>query len=170
MHTTSSHGHHRLRIGRRSLPGQLYLLTTVTYQRRPYFLDTGLARLAARSLSLANHWHPSRCLCWVLMPDHWHGLIELGEGETLATTMQRIKGTIARAAGLHDPHVRPLWAKGFHDHALRVDESIGQAARYIVANPLRAGLVSDVMDYPYWDACFMEAGSDLEDLGGAGRG
>ncbi|OOG59673.1 transposase [Rhodanobacter sp. C03] len=170
MRTLSSHGHHRLRIGRCSLPGQLYLLTSATYERRPYFLDTDLARLAARSLSLASHWHPSHCLCWVLMPDHWHGLVELGEGETLTTVVQRIKGTTARAVGLHDPNVRPLWAKGFHDRALRYDESSRQVARYIIANPLRAGLVKDVMDYPYWSACFMETGSDLGSLGCTGRG
>jgi len=28
-------------------------------------------------------------------------------------------------------------------------------ARYIVANPLRAGLVSRVGDYPLWDACWL---------------
>ena len=27
-----------------------------------------------------------------------------------------------------------------------------QTARYIIANPVRAGLVEDPMDYPYWDA------------------
>ncbi len=26
------------------------------------------------------------------------------------------------------------------------------AARYIIANPVRAGLVYSVRDYPYWDA------------------
>ena len=28
-------------------------------------------------------------------------------------------------------------------------------ARYIVANPLRAGLVERVGDYPYWDAVWL---------------
>jgi REP element-mobilizing transposase RayT len=155
MLTTSHQGHRSLRIGRRSLAGQLYLLTTVTYQRRPYFLDPGLARLAARSLSSTELWLPNRCLAWVLMPDHWHGLVELGEGEELAVAMQRVKGITARLVGMHDPQARPLWAKGFHDRALRHDESVRRAARYIVANPIRAGLVETVMDYPHWDACFI---------------
>jgi len=28
-------------------------------------------------------------------------------------------------------------------------------ARYIVANPLRAGLVESVRDYPHWDAIWL---------------
>lgn len=104
MTTRCAHGYHQLRVGRHSLCGQLYLLTTVTHQRKPYFADINLARLAARSLSLAEHWLASRCLCWVLMPDHWHGLVELGDGANLSATMQHVKGVTARVAGLHDEH------------------------------------------------------------------
>ena len=48
MGSMASHptlGYRRLRGGRRSVPGQLYLLTTITQQRTPHFLDTDLARL-----------------------------------------------------------------------------------------------------------------------------
>jgi putative transposase len=161
MPTIPTLGQQRLRSGRCSLAGQLYLLSTVTWLRKPYFLDTDVARLAARSLALAAHWYPSRCLCWVLMPDHWHGLVELGTDRDLATTMQRIKGITARNVGMRAPYARPLWAKGFHDHALRQDESIRQVARYIIANPLRAGLVTDLMDYPYWNTCYLDTAADL---------
>jgi REP element-mobilizing transposase RayT len=162
MIMTSGQGHHSLRIGRRSFAGQVYLLTTVTYLRRPYFLDADVARLVARSLSSPERWFPSRCLAWVLMPDHWHGLVELGDGETLAVAMQRMKGVTARLTGIHDRQVKPLWAKGFHDRALRRDESVRCAARYIVANPVRAGLAETVKDYPYWDACFMDQEGAVE--------
>ena len=151
MTTFPNRGYGHLRAGRYSFPGQLYLLTTVTRHRRPWFLDPEVARLAARSMSLAEHWLPSRCLCWVLMPDHWHGLVELGEGATLATTMKRIKGAAAHSVNQHLKIGGPLWASGFHDHALREEESTENVARYIIANPLRAGLVRNLMDYPYWD-------------------
>jgi REP element-mobilizing transposase RayT len=164
MMMTSRQGHHSLRIGRRSFAGQVYLLTTVTYLRRPYFLDAEVARLVVRSLSSPERWFPSRCLAWVLMPDHWHGLVELGDAETLAAVMRRVKGGTARLAGIHDPHAKPLWAKGFHDRALRCDESVRCAARYIVANPVRAGLAETVLDYPYWDACFMDGEGAIEGL------
>ncbi len=45
-----------------------------------------------------------------------------------------------------------MWQKGFHDHAIREEEDLRAVARYVVANPVRAGLVQSVRDYPHWDA------------------
>ena len=42
-----------------------------------------------------------------------------------------------------------LWQKGYYDHALRLDEDVCDAALYIFANPVRAGLVAEVTDYPF---------------------
>ena len=90
------------------------------------------------------------------MPDHWHGLVELGESTTLAATTHRIKGVTAHNIKQQFEISGPLWASGFHDHALRREESVAEVVKYIVANPLRAGLVNDVMDYPYWDCPLSE--------------
>ncbi len=49
----------------------------------------------------------------------------------------------------------PVWQQGFHDHALRREEDAVHVARYIVANPLRAGLVGRIGDYPLWDAAWL---------------
>ncbi|WP_336884798.1 REP-associated tyrosine transposase [Frateuria defendens] len=96
----------------------------------------------------------ARLLCWVLMPDHWHGLVELGEHDGLTLAMARFKSLVSRnvhaAIGM-----RHVWARGFHDRALRHDESVLTAARYIVTNPVRAGLVSRVGDYPYWNCAWL---------------
>jgi hypothetical protein len=48
-----------------------------------------------------------------------------------------------------------LWQRAFYDHALRKDEDVRQIARYIIANPLRRGLVKDVGDYLLWDAAWL---------------
>ncbi len=48
-----------------------------------------------------------------------------------------------------------LWQKGFHDHAVRAEEDLASVARYVVANPLRAGLVKRIGDYPLWDAIWL---------------
>ncbi len=49
----------------------------------------------------------------------------------------------------------PVWSRAYHDRALRRDEDILAVARYIIANPLRAGLVQRVGDYPYWNATWL---------------
>jgi hypothetical protein len=48
-----------------------------------------------------------------------------------------------------------MWQKGFHDRAIRREEDLRAVARYIIANPLRAGLVRRVHDYPLWDAIWL---------------
>jgi hypothetical protein len=50
---------------------------------------------------------------------------------------------------------RPVWQKGLHDRAIRVDEDIVAIARYIIANPIRAGLVKSIQEYPHWDAIWL---------------
>jgi len=45
-----------------------------------------------------------------------------------------------------------IWQKGFHDHAIRKDEDVITTARYILRNPLRAGIVERLGDYALWDA------------------
>ena len=45
--------------------------------------------------------------------------------------------------------------RAFHDHALRANEDLRQAARYVIANPIRAGLVRRVGDYPFWNAIWV---------------
>jgi REP element-mobilizing transposase RayT len=48
-----------------------------------------------------------------------------------------------------------VWQRGFHDHAVRKDESLEDIARYVVLNPVRAGLVGSVGAYPLWDAIWV---------------
>jgi hypothetical protein len=38
---------------------------------------------------------------------------------------------------------------------LRRQDDVRAVARYIVANPLRAGLVRDIGDYSHWDAVWL---------------
>ncbi|SFK67892.1 REP-associated tyrosine transposase [Rhodanobacter glycinis] len=150
----NSPGHQALRKGRTSIPGQIYLLTTVTVDRTPWFLDEKLAKTICRLIIEDRTWGDARLLCWILMPDHWHGLVELGERNDLAQVMNRFKSLVSKRLRQTGPHAR-IWAHGFHDHALRHDEDIRTTARYIIANPLRAGLAERVGDYPYWNCIWL---------------
>ena len=145
-------GYQALRRGRWSESNRIYLLTTVTKDRQRFFSDWKAASVAASVMSQADSWPGANLLCWVLMPDHWHGLVELSGNIQLAETVRVAKGRSARAGNLALERSGTVWMPGFHDRALRREESLVEAARYIVANPLRAGLVKRVGDYPFWDA------------------
>jgi hypothetical protein len=50
---------------------------------------------------------------------------------------------------------QPVWQRGYHDHAVRREEDIKSLARYVIANPVRAGLTHSVGSYPHWDAAWL---------------
>ncbi|MDH1262576.1 MULTISPECIES: REP-associated tyrosine transposase [unclassified Pseudomonas] len=139
---------HRLRQGRWSLHGQIYMVTTVTKNRQPAFSDFVAARILINTIRQDELRDSHATLSYVLMPDHLHWLLQLRQG-TLSQLVGRVKSISAKRLG------KALWQKGFHDRALRREEDIRDVARYIVANPLRAGLVKRLGDYPHWDAIWL---------------
>ena len=145
---------HRLRLARVSEPGRVYLITTTAWGRTPLFRDHGYARAVSRVCHSPDAWTGATCLAWVLMPDHWHGLIELQDGD-LSRVVARFKARATKAMKKQRPREYPVWQKGFHDAGLRREDDVRRAARYLVANPLRAGLVTQIGDYPYWNAIWL---------------
>jgi REP element-mobilizing transposase RayT len=144
----------RLRMGRYSGHSHIYLLTTVVRNRIPIFADWRLGRLVVEQFRLAQEEGAALSLAWVVMPDHFHWLIQLKDG-SLSRLMRRAKSRSALRINTMLGRPSQLWQRGYHDRALRAEEDLKSAARYIVANPLRAGLVQRVGDYPLWDAIWL---------------
>ena len=138
-----------LRKGRVSLPGQVYHITTITFDREPVFSDLRSARVLINTLREAQLRGEAMTLAFVVMPDHLHWLLQLEARASLSSVIGAVKAVTAQGLGGR------IWQSGFHDHALRQEEDLAQLARYIVANPLRAGLVQQVGDYPHWDAVWL---------------
>jgi putative transposase len=149
------YAHAALRKGRHSSPGQVYLVTFATYRRQPHFADWGIAIDGARHMASPENWRQSSLLAWVLMPDHWHGLVQLGEDDTVAARIGWIKAQGARQLRRLHPGIGRVWARAYHDRALRAEDDLLRCARYLVMNPVRAGLVRRVGEYPFWDAVWV---------------
>ncbi len=89
-------------------------------------------------------------LAFVVMPDHVHWLVQLSDGARLGEVVRRFKARVSLLLGTS------VWQRGFHDHALRKDEDLVGVAGYSVADPVRAGLVNRVGEYPDWDAVWLD--------------
>lgn len=150
-----SPGNVALRRGRYSESGGIYLLTVCTLRREPLFRDWRVGRLVVAEMRRLQELGWVDSLAWVVMPDHWHWLLQLGETIDLARVMNAAKGRSALEVNRRLGRVGPVWQRGYHDHALRRDEGIREAARYVIANPLRAKLVAHVGEYPLWDAAWI---------------
>ncbi len=118
------------------------------------FADFTLGCLAARTFNDACRSGDVILLAWVLMPDHAHWLLQLGDGDPLSGIVNRLKSASARQVNRARHRRVAVWARAFHDHAIRGDESLESVAAYITANPVRAGLVTDIGDYPFWDTAW----------------
>ena len=139
-----------LRRGRFSQAEQIYLLTLVSLDRAPVFADFGAARTVVRALHEPSLVSAAETLAFVVMPDHVHWLVQLKDGASLKELVRCFKARVSILLGAR------VWQRGYHDHALRKDEDVLGLARYIGANPVRAGLVRRVGDYPHWDATWLD--------------
>jgi REP element-mobilizing transposase RayT len=137
-------------------------LTVVCHRRLPIFLEPAAADIVAAVLSSDDAWKDCLLLAWVLMPDHWHALVELGEDGNLAKAMHLVKGRSSHALSRATGRPGPLWEPGYHDRALRQDDDVVVAARYVIANPIRAGLVDKAADYRFWGCRWPAEESELD--------
>jgi REP element-mobilizing transposase RayT len=145
-----------LRKGRVSQPGRIYHLRTSTYRRQPIFSDLFLGRIAVNSMRFLHERGDIKSLAFVVMPDHVHWLVELRKQASLDALMRSFKSHTARKINARIGVTGdPVWQPGYFDRALRKEEDIKAAARYIVGNPVRAGLCQHVNDYSLWDAIWM---------------
>lgn len=150
--------YNELREGRVSLPNHYYHVTMVSQHRLPLFTDSAIAQILTNELQQTTD---INSIAWVIMPDHLHWLLQI-VGEPMPAIIKRFKGRTARAINIHNETTGSVWQKAYHDHALREDEDIKTTARYIITNPLRAGLADKVQDYPWWWTIWAQPNDDVK--------
>ena len=139
----------RLMVGRHSCSNAVYAITSVIRGRRPLLTDGRHASVVMREFARCEEECRVDNVAWVVMPDHIHWLFRLREG-AIAASVQAFKSRTAR--GINDLRASsgPVWQAGYYDHRIRDEEDLAVQARYLIANPLRGGLVARLADYPYW--------------------
>ena len=145
-------GYKELRKGRHSEQNRIYHVTTRTNGRAPVFAEFGDARILTQALHIQHSGGLLESLAFVVMPDHFHWLVQITGDRSLSSCVNVVKSRTTREIHSKGRFRGTVWQRGFHDRALRREDDLAVAARYIVANPLRAGLVRSVRDYPHWDA------------------
>ena len=83
---------------------------------------------------------------FVLMPDHVHGILAIGQtgmrqtqvGKApLGTIIGSFKAAATRAARVECDHFMALWQRGYHDRIIRTERDYQALHQYILANPAR---------------------------------
>ena len=145
-------GTRALRRGRWSTSHQIYHITTATCDRHPLFTDLYHSRIVVNALRHEDTAGRCKTLAFVLMPDHLHWLMQLTAHSSLSGCVNNVKTWSAYQINIRRGVKNRVWQKGFYDRAIRKEEDLVVAARYIVANPLRDGIATRLGEYPHWDA------------------
>jgi putative transposase len=125
-----------------------YLLTFCTFQRRECFRADDVVSMVMRHFRRTARAEGFALLAYCLMPDHVHLLVE---GTTPAADLRRFVKRTKQSTGQVYARTKDarLWDEGYHDRVLRQETDVREVARYIVWNPVRAGLSTTPGDYPY---------------------
>jgi REP element-mobilizing transposase RayT len=127
---------------------QRYFLTICAAFRRPLFDD---ATLAAATQSHILHVATTFAFAvgaYCIMPDHVH-LLMLAQSDQ--SDLERFVKQLKQVTGFayKQGHRKPLWQPGYHDRILRDDVATLDVARYILENPVRAGLAKRLGEWPF---------------------
>ena len=125
-----------------------YFLTFCTRNRRRVFFDEVIVGMTMLEFRQAADREEFAILAYCVMPDHSHLLVE---GATHRSDFRRFVKRAKQQSGAAYAlrHGAPLWQEGYYERVLRRDEDVGDIARYILWNPVRAGLVRTPAEYPY---------------------
>jgi putative transposase len=129
-----------------------YFLTFCTRERRAVFRDASVASMVVEQILRAARRFEFEVLAYCLMPDHVHLLVH---GRSERSDLHRFVKRAKQSSGQIYAHAaqQPLWQDSYYDHVVRPEENLAGIARYIIENPVRAGLVTSPFDYRFVGSC-----------------
>lgn len=123
------------------------MVTVTTMKRVKAFSDIEFGRMAEGALIAGAVREQFAIPAYCLMPDHAHFV---ATGLTAQSDLKRLvnRWKQVTAFAWKRRAVAPLWERGYWDRLARFDEPIVNMIRYVVENPVRAGLASEPALYP----------------------
>ena len=143
---------------------QRYFLTICTDQRVQHFKSAETVDIAVRHFLQIAKRECFAIIVYLVMPDHIHLLLDgQDDGAELLPFVKLAK----QKSGFEFKQRtgRRLWQDGYYEHVLRDEERTEDVVFYIIANPVRKGLVKDVMDYPFWGSSLYDREGLLHSIG-----
>jgi putative transposase len=120
--------------------GALWHVTSRGIEQRPIFLDDADREYFLRVLEKVIDRHHWQLHTYVLMSNHYHLLLTTPE-PTLSRGMQQLGGDYAEHFNEVHARVGHLFQGRFKSHLVDSERYLLEVSRYIVLNPVRAGMV-----------------------------
>ena len=124
-------------------------LARLSSTRIESYLDTGSGACHLRKPAIAQlirdallHFDERRyrLFAWCIMPNHVHVIARLFPGHALSAVLHSWKSYMAKRVKDLIGITGSLWQREYYDHLLRNEAEFERAVRYVVENPVKAGL------------------------------
>ena len=122
-------------------PGALYHVTARGNARAPIFLEDADRQLLLATLGDANERHGWLCHAYCLMPNHYHLLLGTPDAN-LSRGMRQLNGLYTQRFNRRHDRVGHVFQGRFKGILVEREAHLLELARYIVLNPVRAGIVA----------------------------
>ena len=123
-------------------PGALYHITSRGIDRRSIFLDDSDRMVFLKTISLIVERYHCEVHSYCLMNNHYHLLVETPKGN-LSKLMMQLNSIYAQYFNIKNKRVGPLFQGRFNSILIERDQYLLEVSRYIVLNPVRAGIVKE---------------------------
>lgn len=146
-----------LRKGRFSEPGLVYTITNCIEGRYRLLVpdpedplrNPEPAEIVIDSLKWCHDNGFWNCFGYVVMPDHIHLIVKLGETRGLSEVMQSFGNFTALKLNRQHGRSGKCWQKTFYDRNVRDDNELYNQLNYVYENPVRRGHVERPEDWPF---------------------
>jgi len=94
-----------------------------------------------------------KILAFVVMPNHVHILIQLLDDKALSKIIWNWKSYTSKAIlKLNPEQYSPVWMRDYWDRYIRDENHLAASIEYIHNNPVKAGLVENITEWPWSSA------------------
>jgi REP element-mobilizing transposase RayT len=129
-------------------PGALYHVTSRGNARQAIFLDDSDRYRFLEQLGEVVERHRWECHAYCLMTNHYHLLLATPE-PNLSRGMRRLNGSYAQWFNFSHGRVGHVLQGRFTGILVERESHMLELARYVVLNPVRAGIVAEPEDYAW---------------------
>jgi REP-associated tyrosine transposase len=154
-----------------NLPGALHFVTGNFLKRMQVFIDPSCCYALLEELQTLNQDWPSKLIGYVLMPDHFHLIVNPRDarikefvGALKSLSAKRIVRVTKLFQFAVNENGHQVWQESFKAMPLWSGWMIWQKINYIHANPVKAGIVQSAKDYEWssFRSFYFQEGASLQ--------
>jgi putative transposase len=127
-----------------------YLITAANFEHAPIMATPGRLTEFEVCLTEAMNGIRAEVIAWVILPNHYHILVDVESLDYVSATLKYLHGSTSRKWNIEDALTgkRRVWYK-FSDRMMRNEKQLYQTFTYIHYNPVKHGYTDDIYQWAW---------------------